>query len=142
MLTSLTFGSQETNCSICRYQEDWKSGRARAEHPAGGVRRGLGAEVAGPAGRVGLDPDLVERQRQPTARLLADRGLGRPREAVVERLVDPGEVRDAGARRPGIALREREGLRDRVGVEVEPVHQRTRPAGRLEPGAERLEELD
>ena len=116
-------------------------GRELADHAAGGVRAGLGADVAGLSGRVGLDADLVQAQRQTAAGLLADRRLRRAVEAVVERLVDPGEVRHARLGRDLVALGERLRLRDRVRVEVEPVHQRPGAAGRLrerlEPGAER-----
>ncbi len=116
-------------------------GRGRAEHAARCVRGGLGPDVPGLPGRVGLDPDLVQRHRKPAAGLLADRSLRRPVEAVVERLVDPRQVGDARARRAGVPGGERKRLRDRVRVEVEPVHQRPCSAGRLVPGAEIGEEL-
>ena len=48
-------------------------GRELAEDAAGRVRLDLGAGVARPAERVGLDARLVEADRQAAALLLADR---------------------------------------------------------------------
>ena len=71
-----------------------------------------------------LDADLVQADRQagpgPTVCWPV------PWNAVVERLVDPRQVRDAERRRVVVARLERQVLRDRVGMDVEPVHQRRR----------------
>ena len=137
MFTFVTSASQSEKSTSLRYHVGLVGLRARLLHSRAILEPGVRGRDGG--ARCGLDPDLVQADRQ-TAR--ADRRLAGAVEGVVERLVGTRQVRDTERRASGIAGLEGQALRDRVRVQVDPVHQRLRPPARAVPGAEELEPVD
>ncbi len=93
--------------------------------------------VAAGGGDDDLPGDLVDAQLQS----LLDGRLPGAGERVPERLLDPRQVDDPGAR-PAVAGPHRVAVGARIEVEAELVHQRQRPAARPVCGAEVAEEAD